>query len=117
MHLACASSDERSDVDATSQDRRVPLLGSVDRRLKKYKKMSVTGITTGIAWEKKKENLAGSAKGKLLGLQAGEEKQVAYRVRLTEERESQRDQVAGKRGGEMMPRHDKWRVPGSLSHR
>ena len=33
--------------------------------------MSVTGITTGIAWEKKKENLAGDAKGKLLGLEAG----------------------------------------------
>ena len=32
--------------------------------------MSVTGITTGIAW-KKKENLAGDAKGKLLGLEAG----------------------------------------------
>ena len=31
--------------------------------------MSVTGITTGIAW-KKKENLAGGAKGKLLGLEA-----------------------------------------------
>ena len=32
--------------------------------------MSVTGITTGIAWKKKKENLAGDAKGKLLGLEA-----------------------------------------------
>jgi hypothetical protein len=46
-----------------------PFLGS--ERKKKQKKY-ITGITTGIEW-KKKENLAGDAKGKLLGLESGEE--------------------------------------------
>ena len=75
MQLACASSDERSDVDATSQDRRVPLLGSVDRRkMIINRKKNWCNRDHNRNRVEKKENLAGGAKGKLLGLQAGEKK-------------------------------------------
>jgi hypothetical protein len=67
VHLASDSGDERSDVGATSQARRVP---SLEINKPKTKEKNRTGITTGIEWEKK-ENLAGDAKGKLLTTGSG----------------------------------------------
>jgi hypothetical protein len=92
--------------------------GSVDRGKKKKKiekKMSVTGITTGIAW-KKRRTLQVVRRGNSLDWKREDlGDQLAKRVRLREERESQRERVAGERAGGMMPRA--WQMEKSLSHR
>jgi hypothetical protein len=56
VHLASDSGDERSDVDAMSQARRVP---SLEINRPKQRKKYITGITTGIEWEKKRRTLQG----------------------------------------------------------
>ena len=75
MHLASDSGDERSDVGATSQARRVP---SLEINKPKTKKKIEPGSQPELNG-KKKENLAGDAKGKLLTTGSGKIKgQTGY---------------------------------------
>ena len=95
-----------------------PSLGSAHKSemKKNIEKMTATGITTGIAWKKRRRTLQVMQRGNSLDWKREGRDQLVKRVRLREGRESQRDRAAGERAGGMMPRAS-WQMENSLSQR